>query len=101
MSHSRTFVARLLPAMRRPAQPRLHQRTGMAFSTKSPYMIDGVYSELTAMRTQIPFIEAFKRKLAQEAGDSVISSEPAVVPQPELRPKTMSESFHRVVSAKQ
>jgi acyl-coenzyme A thioesterase 9 len=62
-------------------------------------MIDGVYRELTAMRTQIPFLEAFKKKQAQEAGGVASPPKPASSrPQTELRPKTMSESFHRVVS---
>ena len=63
-------------------------------------MIDGVYSELTAMRTQIPFVEALRRKKAQETSDAANSSSPSTTTQSELRPKTMSESFHRVVSAK-
>lgn len=63
-------------------------------------MIDGVYSELTAMRTQTPFIEAFKKKREQEGSISAASLLPASErqPQPELLPKTMSESFHKVVS---
>ena len=101
MLHSRIIVSRLSPVLRRTAQPLLHQHIGVAFSTKAPCMIDGVYSELTAMRTQIPFVEALKKKQAQEASDAGNSSTPSATTQPELRPKTMSESFHRVVSTKQ
>jgi acyl-coenzyme A thioesterase 9 len=63
------------------------------FSTCRRCRTDGVYSELTAMRTRTPFIEAFKK---QQNG------EPASVPRTEkverdLRPKTMSDSYHSVV----
>lgn len=70
------------------------------FSARSACRTDGVYSEITAMRTRTPFIEAFRRQQAEINGVSktLKSSTPEVaVPKPDLSPRTMSDSYYRVV----
>ncbi len=59
---------------------------------------DGVYRELTAMRIRTPFIEAFRKQQdQQEQGEaSDTGSKPAA--KPDLAPKSMKDSYHRVVS---
>jgi acyl-coenzyme A thioesterase 9 len=52
-----------------------------------------VYRELTAMRTRTPFIEAF-RKQKEGKGSPPISTDKV---QRDLSPKTMSDSYTRVV----
>jgi hypothetical protein len=70
------------------------------FSPSVPRYTDGVYSELTAMRTRTPFIEAFRKE--QERKSDVDASAPAYGPTPDkapsLSPKSMSDSYHRVAS---
>ena len=59
---------------------------------------DGVYNELTNMRLKTPWIDAFKKRQREEDDDAKMRSiTPATHPQPSLKPKKMSESFHRVV----
>lgn len=78
-----------------------------AFSAGPRCSTDGVYSELTAMRTRTPFIEAFKRQQDQ-AKENVATSEAGVSEgekigekkiERDLSPKTMADSYHRVVSS--
>jgi len=75
------------------------QRKYRYFSVSSPCRTDGVYSELTAMRTRTPFIEALRKE--QERKSSAQSASPAhesrPEPAPSLLPKSMSDSYHRVV----
>src|ERR1039457_6187499 len=65
------------------------------FSACSCYRTDGVYQELTAMRTRTPFIEAF-RKQQDEKNKKV--HVPAEQMHRDLMPRTMADSYHRVVS---
>lgn len=87
-------LKRIAGAIRQPLTPQ-----NRCFSIRVPCLTDGVYSELTAMRTRTPFIEAFKRQQEQKNSSvaaKVIPSKPKVTT--DLSPKSMSESYHRVVS---
>lgn len=67
------------------------------FASTSKCLTDGVYGELTAMRTRTPFIEAFRKQ--QEGSQSTATAESAGEKVPiNTDPKRMSESFHKVVS---
>ena len=60
---------------------------------------DGVYRELTAMRTSIPFIDAFKAQQLRKEGKAPEQKEDEKPLEPvDTTPKRMSDSFHRVVS---
>jgi acyl-coenzyme A thioesterase 9 len=60
---------------------------------------DGVYSQITAMRTRTPFIEAFRKQQEEKDHASPKSSAaPEAGLKLDLSPKTMSDSYHRVVS---
>jgi hypothetical protein len=53
------------------------------------------------MRTRTPFIEAFKKKQRERDADAGVqptsdAAAPAIVR--DLKPKTMSDSYHQVVS---
>jgi hypothetical protein len=78
------------------------QRQYRYFSASSTCRTDGVYSELTAMRTRTPFIEALRREQECKSKGNVESVLPAHTsrpdPAPSLSPKSMSDSYHRVVS---
>lgn len=76
-----------------PLRPVEHQRA--FFRTSPPRLTDGVYSEITGMRTRTPFIEAF-RKQQEGLTSSPQSSEGTA--KLDVSPKTMSDSYHRVVS---
>lgn len=84
-------ISRCLRTALRPAQPHLAR----AFSASAATRTDGVYTELTAMRTRIPFIEALKNQ--QEDAES-FKPKPIDHAQRDLSPKTMSDSYHQVVS---
>ena len=65
-----------------------------------------MYSELTAMRTRTPFIDAFRKQQDQAKESASPAAAAVVVPEEkvekverDLSPKTMADSFHRVVSA--
>ncbi|ELR09897.1 hypothetical protein VC83_03293 [Pseudogymnoascus destructans] len=65
------------------------------FASTPKCSIDGVYGELTAMRTRTPFIEAFRKQ--QEGDQSAPISSPVGEKAPiDTTPKRMSESFHKV-----
>jgi acyl-coenzyme A thioesterase 9 len=67
------------------------------FSSSPECLTDGVFKGLTAMRTKIPFIEAFKRQ--QEAAKLPAQDVPQEPRKPvDLSPKRMSDSYHKVVS---
>lgn len=60
---------------------------------------DGVYRELTAMRTATPFIEAFRAEQLRKEGKAPEKKEDEKLTEPvDTTPKRMSDSFHRVVS---
>jgi acyl-coenzyme A thioesterase 9 len=69
-----------------------HIRT---ISSSSRCLTDGVYGELTAMRTRTPFIEAFRK---QQQGENGTPAVPTDHLKRDLSPKTMSDSLTRVVS---
>ena len=58
---------------------------------------DGVYKELTEMRIRTPWIEALKQKREEEQDPSKTLEAPATLPDQDLRPKKMSDSFTRIV----
>ena len=55
---------------------------------------DGVYSAITAMRVETPWIEALRKKKAEEAHPGKASRTPV---EPDLSPKKMSDSHYRLV----
>jgi len=67
------------------------------FSAAARSQTDGVYQELTAMRTRTPFIEAF-RKAQENKLEKPIPTEQV---ERDLSPKSMSHSYHKVVSPSQ
>ncbi|KAF8863639.1 Thioesterase/thiol ester dehydrase-isomerase [Acephala macrosclerotiorum] len=81
ISNLRTTPNRLLPFQTR------------AFSTCLRCRTDGVYGELTAMRTRVPFIEAFKKQQA-EGETKPISTDNV---ERDLSPKSMADSYTRVI----
>ncbi|KAL8768589.1 MAG: hypothetical protein Q9194_005669 [Teloschistes cf. exilis] len=58
---------------------------------------DGVFKELTEMRVRTPWIEALRKKQEEGIDPTTKSSKPATPSDRDLRPKGMSDSFHRVV----
>ncbi|PQE23581.1 acyl-coenzyme a thioesterase 9 protein [Rutstroemia sp. NJR-2017a BVV2] len=66
-------------------------------STTAPRYTDGVYRELTAMRTRVPFIEAWRQK--EEGKERMDEGEGAVGKKADGEPgvKRMRDSFHRVI----
>lgn len=95
MTKPYSSIPRLAGAVRaavlRPAQG----RTVRCFSAAPKTQTDGVYRELTAMRTRIPFIEALRN---QENGVDDLKPKSLENVQRDLSPKPMSDSHHRVVS---
>ena len=70
------------------------QEQGRSFTTSLQTRTDGVYGDLTIMRVKTPWIEALKRQNLEKDGNAA-----AILPREtqELRPKKMSDSFHKVV----
>ncbi|KFY25418.1 hypothetical protein V493_04671 [Pseudogymnoascus sp. VKM F-4281 (FW-2241)] len=66
------------------------------FASTPKCLTDGVYGELTEMRTRTPFIEAFRK---QHNGDQTPATDAAVEEKAPIdtTPKRMSESFHKVI----
>ena len=86
---SSTLGAVRTPLHRKVQLRRLHR--------SSPRCTDGVYKALTEMRVRIPFIEALRnQKTSQEASGSKLRG-PATPSHRDMSPKSMSESYHRVV----
>ncbi|EPE27328.1 Thioesterase/thiol ester dehydrase-isomerase [Glarea lozoyensis ATCC 20868] len=76
-------------------RPQLSIRQARPFSACSRCQTDGVYQELTAMRTRMPFIEALRAQ--QDNKDA--SNKPAT-PNPasrDLTPKSMEDSYVKVI----
>lgn len=87
---------RLRGCLRAASRP-VQRRRLRCFSATAATRTDGVFSELTAMRTRIPFIEAFKKQQEEKkAGGPEPQSTDK--PQRDLSPKTMADSHHQVVS---
>ncbi|TVY26649.1 Acyl-coenzyme A thioesterase, mitochondrial [Lachnellula hyalina] len=68
--------------------------TRRAFSACARCRTDGVYSELTAMRTSTPFIEAFKKQRDDKTKIHPVSTNKV---ERDLSPKTMQDSHTRVI----
>jgi hypothetical protein len=83
-----------LRVLRAPYEP---QRR--CFKSGTVCKTDGVYQEITAMRTRTPFIEAFRdqQRVQNAPQKSQSAKEPTSAPVPDLTPRTMSESYYRVV----
>ncbi|CAL3972867.1 hypothetical protein PZA11_004131 [Diplocarpon coronariae] len=64
------------------------------FTSNPRRLIDGVYSELTAMRTRTPFIEAFRKQQHGENGTLAI---PLDVSKRDMSPRSMADSLTRVI----
>ena len=94
MAFTARCIPRLTASIRFAFRPRSLLQT-RSFSVCSRCRTDGVFRELTEMRTRVPFIEAFK-KHQEEA----IKSQPmsTVKVERDLNPKTMSDSYTRIVS---
>ncbi|KAL8816139.1 MAG: hypothetical protein Q9223_004807 [Gallowayella weberi] len=58
---------------------------------------DGVFKELTEMRVRTPWIEALRKREKDGIDPTKKSSIPATPPDRDLTPKSMSDSYHRVV----
>ena len=84
---------RALPGLRipHPVIRRLH--------TTPAYSTDGVYRDLTDMRVRTPWIDALRRKREDGVDQTKELSTPTTPSNRDLKPKRMSDSFHRVVSA--
>jgi acyl-coenzyme A thioesterase 9 len=54
-----------------------------------------VYRELTAMRTRVPFIEAFKNQQKETKKPQPTSTDKV---ERDMSPKTMSDSYTRIVN---
>jgi len=81
----------VLSVVSRPLKRKTNQTR--CFSAAARRSTDGVYTELTAMRTRTPFIEAFKKQQENKLAKPV-STEKV---ERDLSPKSMSDSFHKVV----
>ena len=66
--------------------------------TSPIYCTDGVYKDLTAMRVRTPWVEALRKKREEGIDPTKKSNTPAAPPDRDLKPKKMSDSFHRVVN---
>ncbi|KAI9055893.1 hypothetical protein LZ554_000831 [Drepanopeziza brunnea f. sp. 'monogermtubi'] len=63
-------------------------------SSSSRCLTDGVFGELTAMRTRTPFIEAFRKQQQGENGTLAVTTDHS---KRDLSPKSMSDSLTRVI----
>ncbi|KAL8681704.1 MAG: hypothetical protein Q9186_002221 [Xanthomendoza sp. 1 TL-2023] len=61
------------------------------------WQTDGVFKELTEMRVRTPWIEALRKKEEDGIDPTKKSSIPATPSDRDLTPKSMSDSYHRVV----
>ncbi|KAI4104086.1 MAG: hypothetical protein LQ339_003939 [Xanthoria mediterranea] len=61
------------------------------------WQTDGVFKELTEMRVRTPWIEALRKKEEEGIDPTQRSNTPATPPNRDLAPKSMSDSYHRVV----
>lgn len=59
---------------------------------------DGVFRALTDTRMQTPWIEALRKKQAEDVDPTKASGKPEVPAERDLTPKPMSASYHSVVS---
>ncbi|KAH8687813.1 hypothetical protein BGZ60DRAFT_522455 [Tricladium varicosporioides] len=85
-------LSRSVTAAIRPIEPFRFR----AFSAYTRCCTDGVYQELTAMRTRTPFIEAFKKQQDPQ-GRKDAAPVPSEKVERDVSPKFMSESYHKVI----
>ncbi|PSS20453.1 hypothetical protein M430DRAFT_138952 [Amorphotheca resinae ATCC 22711] len=93
MAKLSSSVPRLALSVRGALRP-IQRNHARCFSAATRYRTDGVYRELTAMRTRTPFIEAFRKQQEDANGSKPVSTEKV---ERDRSPKTMSDSFHRVI----
>ncbi len=67
------------------------------FSSSQPRSTDGVFRELTAQRTSMPWIEAFRNQQKGKSANQESASRPSPRLQRDLAPKKMKDSYHSVV----
>lgn len=77
-------------------QPQVNRR----FSACTSRLSNSDYDKLTAIRTSVPFIEAFRQAKAEREG-KVSPEGPKEAPKIDMTPKRMSDSYHRVVRIKE
>lgn len=61
------------------------------------YHTDGVFRALTEARVRTPWIEALRRRKAEERGDRTAPAKFSAPRAVDLKPKRMSDSYHSVV----
>ncbi|KAF2673716.1 Thioesterase/thiol ester dehydrase-isomerase [Microthyrium microscopicum] len=78
---------------------RLKSAHARPFSTSTIRQTDGVFKELTAMRVPTPWIDALRERQSKEKehGAGATASATGPVKETTLTPKTMSDSFTKVV----
>ena len=91
-SKNRPLLGRIL-AVARPATRATKYECVQPFSSSCVRATDGVYKELTAMRVRKPWIEAFRE--SQQTGWR--TSAPKEYPKPDTTPKTMQDSYVRII----
>ncbi|KAH8590251.1 HotDog domain-containing protein [Bisporella sp. PMI_857] len=91
MASASRYSSRLLSAAVKSA-PRNHVGARY-FSSACRRGTDGVYQELTAMRTRTPFIDAFRKQQENKLAKPVSADKV----ERDLSPKYMSDSFHKVI----
>lgn len=85
----------LLQAICGGALPQWQRHARRQFHRSPIRSTDGVYKALTEMRVRTPWVEAL-RNSQKEAGKP--TEPPASYSPPDMTPKKMSDSYHRVVS---
>lgn len=93
MASKARYLPRLTTSIRDALRPQFHQQTRV-FSACSRCRTDGVFRELTEMRTRVPFIEAFKKQQDETSKSPPV---PAEKVERDLAPKTMSDSYTKIV----
>jgi len=86
-------VLRRLPQLSFRALRPIQCTPSRCFSISAQRGTDGVYRELTAMRTRTPFIEAFRKQQENKLAKPISTDNV----ERDLSPKSMSDSFHKVV----
>ncbi|KAL9635532.1 MAG: hypothetical protein Q9164_003395 [Protoblastenia rupestris] len=71
-------------------------RTVRKFHASPVRRTDGVYRDLTEMRVRTPWIDALRKQMEHGEDPTRTSDAPATPSNRNLKPKKMSDSFHRV-----
>ncbi|KAL8808074.1 MAG: hypothetical protein Q9182_000352 [Xanthomendoza sp. 2 TL-2023] len=88
-------LARAIKAQPRSSIPSLSGTRQLHVSPRC--QTDGVFKELTEMRVRTPWIEALRKREKDGIDPTKKSSIPATPPDRDLTPRSMSDSYHRVV----